>query len=237
MTPSATPRRAAVLVAVVLLVVSCSGGGQKDAAPQSTSKPSAAPSAAEKTGPLTIATPAKKFCEKVDLAAVAELFDAETPRLSSAVEAGEKIRDPFKPGKQVPSETSHCDIRIGAENEGSLYFAVGDPKSSAKNIKDIGTYSKRFAKNYKEMGASCTDATIDGFGDSTAGVQCDPGTSGLFQTSISYAGVFGEAFVTCSFYEYPLRDSPGKGRSQKERDGLLEPMGTFCLDTAKAIAD
>lgn len=218
----------ATAVLLVALVGACGG----DAEPaKETADPEATASAAEKTGPLTITTPAEKFCDKIDLAAVGELFDSKPSVLWDA-KAGEK--DP-NPGAQKPiSDTTYCDIRTGTGTHGKLYLAVFDPTSGSEQIKSFGTFAKQTKKQYEESyaaaGGSCNHLESEGFGEPTAGIQCGSSKPGAF-VYITFAGVFGDAFVTCGYSDLPQEEP------EKELDSLVEPTRTFCLDAVEAIAD
>jgi hypothetical protein len=216
--------------AVLLIALLSACGGDAEPAKEK-ADPGPESTAAEKTGPLTITTPAEKFCDKIDLAAVGQLFGSK-PSILWDAKAGEK--DP-NPGAQKPiSDKTYCDIRTGTGTQGLVYLAVFDSKSGAEQIKSFDTFAKQTRKQYEDTyaaaGGKCKDLEIEGFGEPTAGVQCGSSKPGAF-VSITFAGVFEDAYVTCGYSDLP-QETP-----EKELDSLVEPTRTFCLDTAKAIAN
>lgn len=216
--------------AVLLLALVGACGGDAEPTKDKTA-PEATATAAEKTGPLTITTPAEKFCDKIDLAAVSDLFGGEASIVKD-VEAGDKITDPT--GEEATSENTFCDIRTGAGTQGLVYLLVADQKSGDKQIKNFSTFGKqtkkRYEASYEAAGATCKDVETGGLGDPAVGLQCGTSKPGAF-VYITFAGVFGDAYVTCGYSDLPQE------KPEKELDSLVEPTRTFCLDAVKAIAD
>lgn len=207
----ARPLTAALVVALVgaivgLILAGCTGGSD-------------APAAAPKPTPLasydgTVAQVERvSFCSRIDDEAIVDAVGAKAT--TAHYGNGERL-----PGTQDVSHEYGC-VFTGAEATARSWVFV-PPVTPAR--------AARLAAAARKM-PGCTVVPAAKFGSPAVGTLCRTGG----RTTVTYRGLFGDAWLACSLDTPTAADQPAGARAAAEKE-LTAQAGIWCVRVATTAA-